>query len=310
MFVDDTLYGSDFSERSTATGNLGEVTAFTPVSQTPVSGDGTISDPYAVTTVVEAGATGIQVSQRDSYVAGRSSYLSAITLTNTGTDPVSAIIYRAGDCYLGGSDYGYGFVQAMGASDAVACSKTIDNDPADRVEQWVPITSGSRFYQANYGEVWAWIGGHEPFPDTCRCDDLIDNGAGLSWEMTLAPGTSTTLSHLTNFGLLAAATTITGHPALAEVLPDARLYFPSLSATLVDGDGNPVSGVSIDFFAGSELVCTASTDVDGTGACADVLAEVPTILAGGFVSLFSGDEFYLASADDAPLLIVAGTELP
>src|ERR1700760_2741713 len=43
---------------------------FTQVSQSTVTGAGTSGDPYKVTTVVDAGSTGLRVTQVDSYVSG------------------------------------------------------------------------------------------------------------------------------------------------------------------------------------------------------------------------------------------------
>ena len=53
--------------------------------------------------------------------------------------------------------------------------------------------------EAAFGEVWTAIGTQTPFPNTCRCAEQVDNGAGLSWEFNLAPGATATFSHLTVF---------------------------------------------------------------------------------------------------------------
>ena len=38
-----------------------------------------------------------------------------------------------------------------------------------------------------------------PFPDQCRCDADVDNGAGLSWDLVIPAGASADVSHLTFF---------------------------------------------------------------------------------------------------------------
>ena len=38
-----------------------------------------------------------------------------------------------------------------------------------------------------------------PFPDTCACTDLLDNGAGISWNFSIPAGGSATYSHVTTF---------------------------------------------------------------------------------------------------------------
>ncbi|HVL99070.1 MAG TPA: hypothetical protein VM324_07245 [Egibacteraceae bacterium] len=169
-------------------------TAFTRVSQSAVTGTGTGADPYRLVTVVDLGDTGLRLRQTDSYVVGEESYRTDVRLDNTGSAAAPAIVYRAGDCYLQGSDFGFGRVDANGA---VAC--TTSTAPGARIEQWLPITPGSNHYHAGYSQVWSRIGAQLAFPDTCRCNELIDNGAGLSWTVTVPAGGALTLSHLTTF---------------------------------------------------------------------------------------------------------------
>ena len=71
---------------------------------------------------------------------------------------------------------------------AVAC--TTGTEPGSRIEQWFPLTAGSHYYEAHYSQVWGAIGAQTPFPDTCLCEDFLDNGAGLSWDFTVPAGGS------------------------------------------------------------------------------------------------------------------------
>ncbi|HYR12605.1 MAG TPA: post-COAP-1 domain-containing protein, partial [Mycobacterium sp.] len=62
------------------------------------------------------------------------------------------------------------------------------------------------------------IGAKLPFPDTCACGSFIDNGAGLSWSLTVPAGLSLTVSHFTTFsplGLAPLSTTKTADAATA-----------------------------------------------------------------------------------------------
>ncbi len=190
VYVDGTLFTPDFANHtSTATTNLGTRTVFTPVSQTAPTGTGTEEDPRQVTTTVTLGGTGIQIDQTDSYVAGQESYSTQITFTNTGGNPKDVLLYRAGDCYLQGSDKGYGFSTA---NNAVGCSATANNSPAGRVLVWTPQSPGASFTENTYSVVWSQIAQHAPFPNDCgQCTNLVDNGAGLSWSLTVPPGTAT-----------------------------------------------------------------------------------------------------------------------
>ena len=167
-------------------------TPFTPVSQT-VGGTGTAADPLSIVTVVDAGGTGVRITQRDTYVIGEESYRTVVEIDNTGAGSRAITLYRAGDCYLQDSDTGLGEIDT--ATGAVACKS---GDSA-RIQQWFPLSSGSHFFEAGYSELWARIGAQQEFPDTCRCAENIDNGAGLSWSATLAAGATTTRAHLTTF---------------------------------------------------------------------------------------------------------------
>ena len=201
LVVDGVLYAPHFSSHGlTATSSLGSYTRFTTVSQTAVSGAGTAANPYRVVTIVDAGNTGVRIIQTDTYEAGLEAYRTDLQLSNSSGASRNVILFRAGDCYLGASDFGYGMVAA--GVGAVACTKNANNSPEGRILQYVPLTSGSRYYEARYSEVWAWIGSKQAFPNTCRCTEYIDNGAGLSWSQTLAAGGQVTWSHMTAFSPL------------------------------------------------------------------------------------------------------------
>lgn len=201
LVVNDALYAPDFANHGgTATGGIGVYTPFTPVSQSAVLGSGTALDPYRVTTVVDAGTTGLRLAATDFYVVGQESYRTDVVITNTTGSAVNALLYRAADCYLAGSDYGYGGVDPV--TGAVMCAANPNNTPPGRIEQWLPISAGANYYEASYSQVWSWIGSHQPFPDTCRCNDLIDNGAGLSWNLAIPAHGQVTRSHYTTFSPL------------------------------------------------------------------------------------------------------------
>ena len=200
LAVGGELFAPDFNAHDgTATGSLGSYTSFTPVSQSEVSGSGTNADPFRVTTVVDAGATGLRITEVNSYVVGRESYRTDTTVTNTGAAAQDAILYHAGDCYLQESDGGYGFVQTEGDRSSPGCSANANNNPPGRIEQFVAISGGANYYEADYSEVWSAIGAQAPFPNTCRCEEFIDNGAGLSWNISIPAGGEVTRSRSTTF---------------------------------------------------------------------------------------------------------------
>jgi uncharacterized repeat protein (TIGR01451 family) len=181
-----------------AGGSASPRTGFSPVSQTAVTGSGAAADPFTVVTVVDLGTSGLRITETDSYVVGEESYRTDVQVSNSASTSQDAILYRAGDCFLQSSDVGFGSVDTT--TGAVAC--TTGTAPGSRIEQWFPISAGSHYYEAGYSQVWAQIGSQQPFPDTCRCTDFIDNGAGLSWNITVPAGGSLTRSQLTTFSPL------------------------------------------------------------------------------------------------------------
>lgn len=203
LAVDGTLYGPP---KIPAGGNANPRTGFTAVSQTAVTGTGTSLDPFTVVTVVALGTSGLQITETDSYVVGEESYRTDVTVTNTTTTGKTAILYRAGDCFLQNSDRGFGSADA--ATGAVSCvAGVVDSSgntvPGTRIEQWFPLSSGGHYYEDFYSSVWAKIGSQQPFADSCgQCSSYVDNGAGLSWDLALAAGGSLTRSHLTVFSPL------------------------------------------------------------------------------------------------------------
>ncbi len=184
----DTLYGP-----ADVPSGGGGATGWTPVSQVPVAGSGSGSDPFRIVTTVEAADTGMRIEQTDSYVIGDESYRTDVRIVNGTGSEQRVVLFRAADCYLQDSDVGFGRVD----NGSPACVISQESDA--RIEQWVPISPGSAHYEGSYSTMWQLVAEQEPFPNTCQCDTSVDNGAGLSWEATVAGSESVTLSHLTFF---------------------------------------------------------------------------------------------------------------
>ncbi|HEY4272516.1 MAG TPA: hypothetical protein VGM65_10960 [Candidatus Udaeobacter sp.] len=197
--MDGVLYAPDFpAHGTTSTDSIGARTVFTPISQTPVSGSGTTADPFKVITVVGVADTGMVIQQTDTYVVGEDYYTTEVMISNEGADTANGVLYRAGDAFLATSDFGYGFTEVFGGNrNAVACSVNENNMPPAKIEEWIPITGGNNYFQNDYDTVWGEIGSQESFPDTCACTDLLDNGAGISWNFSIPAGAFATYSHVT-----------------------------------------------------------------------------------------------------------------
>ncbi|MEO8424002.1 MAG: fibronectin type III domain-containing protein [Actinomycetota bacterium] len=189
-----------------AGGSASPRTAFTPVSQSAVTGTGTGADPFTVVTIVSLGTSGLRITETDRYVTGEESYRTDVTVSNLNDLQTTAVLYRAGDCFLQNSDFGFG--SADPATGSVSCVAGVDDGngntvPGTRIEQWFPLSAGSHYLENSFGNVWAAIGTQLPFTDSCgQCTSYIDNGAGLSWDLTIPGGGSVTRSHLTVFSPL------------------------------------------------------------------------------------------------------------
>jgi len=201
--VGPDVYGPDFDNNYASGTGISLTTAsnyvpYTPDVQSAVTGAGTSASPEAVATTATAGATGLVVGESDRYVSGANGFTTTITLTNTTGAPVSGLLYRAIDCYLQGSDNGYGEAESDGA---VACT-TSPNEPAGGpAEELDPATAGSHDVEGYFNDLWADIDAQADLPDSCDCTTDEDNTIGLNWDFTLAANASAQFTVRTNFAV-------------------------------------------------------------------------------------------------------------
>ena len=265
---------TDVSVGSGDTAQVYQPGSWTPVSQSAVSGDGSARNPFSVTTTVQAlsdssGLPTLTLTQTDTYVVGNEYYRTDVTLTNNTAEPLPAKLYHAADCYLQGSDSGYGFVDTTNR--AVACSQNPNDSPPALIEEFAPLTTGSNYYESGYGNVFSIVGQQVNFPNTCDCDVSQDNGMGINWDIaSLPPGTPQTFSMLSNFS----ASGIT-------VLPISASGGNSFSGHT----GTPVGGTVATFSADSsdsagDFAATIDWG-DGTTSPAAITGTNPNFVVSG-----------------------------
>jgi hypothetical protein len=87
---------------------------YTPVSQSPVIGSGTATDPYTQTTVFKVidseSKEDALITETTTYINGQPQFVSTYNVKNV-TNPATKIYFRAiyaGDLYVNGNDYGTG----------------------------------------------------------------------------------------------------------------------------------------------------------------------------------------------------------
>lgn len=186
------VYGPSFSAHPDFSAAAGDAfLEFGRGSQTKVRGTGVPADPFVIETTVLAGPS-LRVFERDSYVEGDDFYTTEVTLRNVGPTPLEDVhLYRAGDCFLGSSDGGYGFARDR----SVGCSANPDNEPTGRIEQWIPLQEDGTYGEGSYDSLWWTIADGGTLDDFCKCTEQRDNAAALLWRFDLAAGAAEMRSH-------------------------------------------------------------------------------------------------------------------
>ncbi|MGH3493877.1 MAG: hypothetical protein ACRDQ1_11665, partial [Sciscionella sp.] len=262
LSVGGTLYGPTFRDSE----------AFTPISQSAVTGDGTSTSPYRLVTVVDLGGTGLEVTQTDSYVVGDEFYRTDISIANATGSPVPVLLYRGGDCYLQGSDEGFGYVDH--GSNAPACTEAANNSPPGQVEEFYPLTGSVHSLEAAYGTVWSDIDAQTDLPDTCDCNgdpdsdtpEAEDNGAAINWDLTVPADGATAVSMLTDFS---ATGNLIGPPVVSTGAASGVSQTAGILNGSVNPEGNSVTGCTFQWGPttayGNSAPCTTAV---GSGSTA------------------------------------------
>ncbi len=153
-----------------------DATAWTPVSQTAVTGQGTAADPYQVVTVVSAG--GFQLTQTVRYVVPKVYFEVRLTLVPPVGSTQNVRIYHWLDTYLAGGDFGPAFWQPNSNPTVVGVAKG---------SQYELLIQGSRAWNAYFSGVYyrpgelMELGG--ALDNTLDTDPVTDNGIAAQWDV-------------------------------------------------------------------------------------------------------------------------------
>ncbi|MBF6612249.1 MAG: S-layer homology domain-containing protein [Chloroflexi bacterium] len=159
---------------------------YTAVSNT-LSGAGTPSNPYVITTVNSVPNTPLRLTQRATYVNGAEFVALQFSLSQVGgTQPLTATLFHAADLYTAGSDSGFGYYDP--STGGVGDYFTRTNGTV-LYQQFVPTTPANAYMESYYGTIWDRIGDTTGpgagFDNTIISDTLHDSGAGLQWNLTV-----------------------------------------------------------------------------------------------------------------------------
>lgn len=204
----DALYGPDACFAGRSATNLFTVRPWTRVSQSGPAGAGTVGDPWVVTTVLDAGATGVRVTQRASYVNGQDYFRLQWDVANFSGSSQAITLFHAADSYFANDDYGQGYHDP--ASGAVG--SYVSGGPWYML--FVPASPATAYQEGWYFDIWAGIGycgDNQTCPVSGSCsagpgfDNTIeaggaDNGFGLQWQRTIGSGASATVGDWWTFG--------------------------------------------------------------------------------------------------------------
>ena len=217
--IGGVIYGPDFGQHpcGSATGSF--PTPWTKVSLSPVTGTGTSGSPFTVVIVVDAGATGLRLTDTITYVNGASAANIALAFSDTGNAAVTWDTFIGADLYLASSDSGTPALVggAAAGKDCQFQNYTIlfgNATPNDR-------------YSANgYGTIWSEISaGNLSNTVATGC---LDNGIANEWTgRTLNPGGTTAINTSISFtGQLAPVAVAT--PTLSVMGLSALVAFLAL----------------------------------------------------------------------------------
>ena len=175
------VYGPDFTNHPCGSAS-NTYTAWTPVSMTPVTGTGTAVDPFTVVIVVNAGATGVVLTETLTYVNGDSKatiVLSFVQPPPPGAPAAPAATVDAfvgSDLYLADNDRGFSFGAANGAGGHGADTNCVQLQYAI---EWLGTTPATAWTAQGYSSVWDEISAGNL--DNTVDPTCIDNGASLEW---------------------------------------------------------------------------------------------------------------------------------
>lgn len=178
-----------------------DTNAYIPVSNL-LTGSGTPSDPWVVTTVNLAPNTNLKLTQKTSYVNGAEFVALTFKLEQTGGSvPETVTMFHASDLFTAGVDSGYGYYDPTTGGVGDYFTPTMGSLAGTTLyQQFVPNTSyqaPAAYMESNYYTIWANIGDTSGpgagFDNTIISDAEHDSGNGLQWNLTVPPSGSITV---------------------------------------------------------------------------------------------------------------------
>lgn len=161
------------------------VNAYTAVSNVLV-GSGNAQSPWRIITTLQLGGTGLQLIRSVRYTNGDLFVREDFEVRNNSSRTANISLFHAADLQTAGDPAGYGYYDSVNGGIGGY------NSTRNFFQLFVPIFGGSRYQEGLWNTIWAAIGntsGPGPgFDNSYHPDTYEDNGAGLQWSISLAPG--------------------------------------------------------------------------------------------------------------------------
>ncbi len=201
----EALKGKTFGFDGTAGPHLESL--YTPVSQSPVTGSGTTTDPYTETTVFKVedseNAEDALITETTTYVNGAPQFTSTFNVKNTAKSTIYFRAIYAGDLYVTGNDHGTGVFLA-GPPLFIGGQNTGSGVIGGFQEAPEPALPWTAFQEAYWndpsGIEGIAVGDNGIWHDVETSDEEahafnesiepmeLDNGAGVEWDQLRATG--------------------------------------------------------------------------------------------------------------------------
>lgn len=222
--VDGVLFAPDFANHGcgSATAGIGTNTPWTSNQISPVSGQGTRTNPYSVTVTTNAGTTGVQMVMTVRYVNGENFFRINKSITSTASRSIK--VWLGADIYLASSDAGIFYREpSFNAPGGQDCGV-----PATYSILLIPLTAAQAITASNYSNVWSQIGAAQLDNDTTPAG-CVDNGAAIQWNVG-ASATAVGLEAAVSFGDIPIITdfvgfTVNATPPLVKLTSEREAEF-------------------------------------------------------------------------------------
>jgi hypothetical protein len=176
-----------------------------------LTGTGTSGDPYTVVIVVDAGTTGLRLTETLTYVTGSPLYNMTLAFSNIGNAALTWDTFTGADFYLADNDEGFGVLQGTSTGGRGA---SLTCQPLQYVILLLTPTPANRWAAEGYDTIWNEIsaGVLSDTVDTV-CED---NGAAVEWTGASAnPGGS--VLYATGVSFTGSATALATVPTLSTI---------------------------------------------------------------------------------------------